>query len=287
LGRSGLMPDEILSILGLVRHHHDPKKLVLRSAGRNRYARLARAINHRLLYLLEQCDLRGRTCSDLEGQLEILELFRIESENFGLWDCPDPYLEWRDRIASEVSESEGREYVVGESIREYELGKIQSPEEAIAKTWEHRRDHGVVTLMCAPPGAGKSSWIMNHLPPDSTIISLDRIREELTGKRSDQSKNGQVLQAAREQLREALRAKRNAVWDATSLRRDGRAVVLGLAHNYHAATRIVTLGVAPETARKQNRNRENQIPQSVVSKLYARWQWPEVWEAHQVDVIYP
>ena len=72
------MPDEILSILGLVRHHHDPKKLVLRSAGRNRYARLARAVNHRMLYLLEQCDLRGRTCSDLESQLEILELFRRE-----------------------------------------------------------------------------------------------------------------------------------------------------------------------------------------------------------------
>ena len=36
------------------------------------------------------------------------------------------------------------------------------------------------------------------------IISLDQIRQELTGKRSDQSKNGQVLQRAKEQLREGL-----------------------------------------------------------------------------------
>ncbi|MDF1753190.1 MAG: AAA family ATPase [Verrucomicrobiales bacterium] len=286
IGGLGFTPVEISGILGLIRHHHDVSKLVYRNSGQHRFTRLSRIVAPGLLYQFEQCDLRGRICSDLDDKLEILELFRIETENHQLWHGEDPYRAWRESLSAQIAEPEEYHYVLNRAIFEYENHLINSPEEALAKTWDHRRNHCTVTIVSAPSGSGKSTFLQTLSDDETEIISLDAIREELTGRRSDQSKNGQVIQLAKERLRDALRNKRNVLWDTTGLRRDGRAMVSGLAHDYHAATRIVALGVPPETAAKRNRDRPDQVPASVLEKQYRQWQWPDLWEAHQVDHHY-
>ena len=286
MGSLDLTNQEIQMILGLIRHHHDLKKLVLRPSTRPQFSRLARTIDLRMLYLLEICDHLGRICSDQKEQLDILELFRAEAESYQLWRCDDPYKEWKDNISDQIPNRSESKYVVGEAIRQYELGSINSPEEAIAKTWEHRTEYATVTMISAPSGSGKSSWINAANQNDVEVISLDEIRENLTGKRSDQSKNGQVMQLAKERLREAFRKKRDVFWDSTSLRQDGRSGVIGLAHDYHAASRIVALGVPKARALRQNQKRKDQIPGTILERQYRQWQWPDRWEAHEVEYIF-
>jgi len=266
------------TVLALVGRHHDPKKLVVRNAPVSAYWRMSRAVSAQLVYLLEQADLRGREVAggeDREG-LEILELFRLGAEDAGIWDQPDPYTAWRAQLP--------QDYVYHEAIRQFEAGEIHTPEEAIARTYPYREDHPEVIVTCAPSGSGKSSWV-ESLGPEWHRISLDEIRAELLGKRDDQSRNGEVVQRAKELLREHLRARRKIVWDATSLRAELRAIVLDLARDYHAATRIVAFACPPEWVAARNKTRAHPVRSRVIEEQYARLQWPEVWEAHRVETI--
>jgi len=63
-------------------------------------------------------------------------------------------------------------------------------------------------------------------------------------------------------------------------------MVSGLAHDYHALSRIVVLATPPSVAKKRNRKRQHAIPESVVEKQFRNWQWPDVWEANFVETYY-
>ncbi len=286
MGALELPAEEIRSILGIVRYHHDVRKVVSQNSEKRAYTRLARSIDLRLLYWFEHCDNRGRICNDLTEQLEMLELFRAEAESFDLFRKTDPYSDWRAFFDVEIASLHERNYVIGYAIADFEKGLIHSPEEALARHWEHRAHHGSVTVISAPGGGGKTTWIKDNATAESVVISLDDLREELTGKRGDQSMNGQVLQLGKERLRQALREKRDIIWDSTSLRRDNRSMVLDLGLDYHATTRIVALGTPPRVAIKRNRERKAQIPVSVLEKQYHQWQWPDLSEAHCVDEFF-
>lgn len=62
----------------------------------------------------------------------------------------------------------------------------------------------MVRIMCAIPGAGKSTFIKQHKKENDFVICPDEIRKELTGNISDQSKNKEVWELAYSRLREAL-----------------------------------------------------------------------------------
>ncbi|MEM7386326.1 MAG: AAA family ATPase [Verrucomicrobiota bacterium] len=270
-------------LLGLIGHHHAPGKLVRRSAGPSAYARLARAVEAELVYFLEVADIRGRICDDRNELLENLELFRLGAEEAGTWQT-DFYAPWRRRLEAEVSDPGELQYVIGEAILDFENGHITSPEEALARTYSHRREHAELILLCGPAGSGKSTWATGRQDHGYEIINLDTIRVKMTGKRQNFSKEGQVLQEARERLRAVLRRNGKVIWDATSLRRDGRAALIGLARDYHAFTRIVCFQETLKTIKKQNRKRDHPIPDSVLEKQFHSWEWPEPWEAHRIEV---
>lgn len=271
--------DDVLALIGF---HHDPRSLVRRESPEHRYTRLARLVDLELVRLLEIADNRGRICADREAPLEDLEYFRLTAEEFDLWHQP-PYAGWRERInaVAGTEDTEARDYLFVEARRQFENNEASTPEAAVARVYAHRESHALVTLTCGLSGSGKSRWIAENLA-DHELISLDGIRREITGKSENQSHNGQVLRAAKECLKDALRRKTRVVWDATSLRTDGRAMVLDLAHAYHAHTRIITFPVSLETAAKRNRGRKEMIPTSVLERQAARMEWPTVLEAHEV-----
>ncbi len=272
-------------VLGLIGRHHAPKSLVKGDAPVSAYFRLARSVRPRLIFLLELADLRGRELASPnphDSAFETLELFRMAAEESGAWNDSDPYAGWRAQIAAEVDAN--ADYVLDEGIRDYEARRIHTPQEAVARTFEWRDHHPEVIVTCAPSGSGKSTWIEQNCP-EHERISLDEIREELTGGRHDQSRNGEVLQLAKKRLRQHLRDKKRIVWDATTIRRDGRSMVVDLAHNYHAATRIVAFACTPEIISRRNRKRKHPVPEEVIARQFDRLQWPEVWEAHQVTAV--
>lgn len=282
----GLSPECAREVMALVGHHHDPKQLVTKEKPDNAYKRLARLAYIELLYWLEQADLRGRLAKDLEEQLETLELFRIYAEDIGVWDIRDPYASWCKLINENVKavDSETRNLITANAIRDAEAELIYTPHEAIARSYSYRDAYAELIILCGPSGSGKSTWYKQHLP-DHHVISLDDLREKITGKREDQSKNGQVLQAAREQLKAHLRNHEKVVWDATSLRQQHRSAVAQLGFDYKAFVTLVVFHLPESEISERNKGRSYAVPDEVLRRQLDHAEFPYITEAHRIVFV--
>lgn len=283
-GSNIITPDDIETIIALVGHHHDIRKLISDNSPRAKYARLARICNVPLLYHLCRADMLGRTCPDQESQIEQVELFKIQAQEWQCWDT-NPHSGWDTAIKNAFPKHPDlfHQHALAKSILDYEDGIIKSIHEAIPRAFNIPTNTYTTTLLCGPSGSGKSSWIEKNRT-NETIISLDEIRKKITGKRDDQSKNGQVMQAAKEALKQALRDKKNIIWDATNTREDGRKWVINLAKDYGAHTKIITIQSPINELIKRNKKRQHPIPLKALMHQIERMEWPHLDEAHHVTI---
>jgi predicted kinase len=137
--------------------------------------------------------------------------------------------------------------------------------------------HVIVT--CGLPGAGKDAHCRRKFP-DWPQVSLDRLRKRLDVAPDDNQ--GQVIQAAMEEARTHLRARRRFVWNATNVSRLNRDKAIGLCIDYDAFVEIHAFDPPPERLFAQNRSRDAQVPQSVIEQLLHKWEPPSILEAHRV-----
>ncbi len=275
----------IWTVLGLVGHHHDLGR-TLDVGTPPAYRRLARQVDLRLLYLLEQADLRGRVAADRDAKLELVELFRLGAEESGVWGVTDPYAAWgaaTDALTAGLP-ARYRALVRERGVLDYEAGRIQTPEEAVARAYDARGGFARLVVTCGPSGSGKSAWVAEHLP-DHEVVSLDALREALAGRRADQGMNGRVLQEAKERLRAALRARRAVVWDATNTRRDFRAAPLQLGFDYGAHTTLAVFQPPLSTVFTRNPARVHAVPAHVVAAQVDHAEFPYLPEAHHTRII--
>ncbi|WP_162899078.1 AAA family ATPase [Deinococcus ficus] len=284
----GLPAPIITAVMGLVGHHHDLGR-TLTAGTAPAYRRLARQADLQLLVLLEQADIRGRVAADRASKLEDLELFRLGAQEYGVWESAentDPYAAWQEVITRELAAfaPEYRDLVLGQGILDYEAGLIQTPEEAVARGYAARAGFPQLVVTCGPSGAGKSSWVADHLP-DFDVVSLDLLREELAGKRADQSVNGRVLQEAKERLRVSLRARRRVVWDATNTRRDFRGIPLRLGFDYGGLTTLVVFQPPLSSLFARNPARMHAVPAHVIAAQVENAEFPYATEAHRTVTL--
>lgn len=279
----GLPHPVVLDVLALVGHHHDPRKLVKSSAAGGRYWQLSSLCNPALLYPLALADIRGREAADHREQLEIVELYRLFAEEHRAW-TPDPYAAWREPLEAELGRGTLADLVMGEARADHAAGLISTPEEALARSYRFRRGFGELVVMCGPSGSGKSTWIAKNLP-DHATVSLDELREEIAGRRADQSMNGRVQQAAREQLKAHLREHKKVVWDATNLRHDFRAPILELGRRYGAATTLVVFQAPEAEFFANNRARAHAVPENVLARQLGMLEFPYLSEAHRTVFV--
>ncbi|CAL9512322.1 RNA ligase family protein [Streptomyces sp. enrichment culture] len=173
---------------------------------------------------------------------------------------------------------------LGEARELYALGRIGTPEEAVAATWR-LRDGAFPRLvhLVGPSGSGKSTFARG-LPGVDAHVSLDALREE-RGDRADQRDGGAVLRSGLERLDAALARGGTVVWDATSLNPHQR-------HHVHAVARrrdaLVTHAVAlvddAELARR-NAVREHPVPPGVLEAQLRRFVPPYPGQAHRTWYI--
>jgi predicted kinase len=134
--------------------------------------------------------------------------------------------------------------------------------------------------MSGLPASGKDTWIARHLA-DLPQISLDAIRQEVEARPT--RNQGLVVQVAREQAREFLRAGRNFVWNATNLSREIRTQVIELLAAYDAHVRIVYVETSHAALFVENRTRDLVVPQSAIERMLGRWEVPDRSEGHDVE----
>ena len=255
LWRTGVPRVRRERVCALVRHHMLPFHL-LKSDGAEREAMaVAERISWEHLAIHAIADGRGRISPTRNSVLEQVELALEFARERGCGAGPFPFLNDHARFL----------YFRGDRAR---------PDDP---AWEDPTC--TVTVLSGLPGAGKDTWVREHRP-DLPVVSLDRIRARLGVAPTDNQ--GTVIQAAREEARTHLRAKRDFVWNATNVTRQVRRMPIGLCAQYGARVEIVAIETTPDALFKQNRSRTNAVPDTVLSNLIRKWEAPDSVEAHAV-----
>ncbi len=273
----------IRAIIGLVGFHQMPKGLVIKNTGYSHYLHLALNVDLALLYWLELADMQGRTCIDQSLQIDLLEQFKMFAQEYQLWGEDDAVEAILKPIQIKASRAE-QVYLNGYALRQLATEQINMIEQGVAKNYQGGLDHSHLYVMCGVSGSGKSTWIEQNLN-GFEVISLDKIREELNGKRSCQKHRGQVLQLAKSRLKAALAKKQNVVWDATNIRKDFRQIICDLGLNYGALITLVAFQVKESTLRSHNKSRRHVVGDDIITSQVAKLEWPSITEGHRMLII--
>ena len=240
-------------IAAMVRHHGRPPFLLEKEKPEQEVISLSWLVNNRLLYLFALADTRGRHAKEMSRPEETLHLWRLVAEEHGCFDDPYPFANDHARFLFYRNQLSSLHYAPHEDFR------------------------CTVTLMAGLPGAGKNTWLRTHRPA-LPVVALDAIRDTLEIDPTDNQ--GEVIQAAREQCREHLRAGRDFAFNATNITRVTRQRWIDLCAEYGA--RIEMVYVEPPLAKilAQNRRRSEPVPERVILRLVEKLEPPTLREAH-------
>ncbi len=291
LAGSPLSLDDRKRLVALIAHHHDPGKISAAGFPRQAIMRFARSVDPRLLIHLEAADIRGRITAGKQQKLEELELLSLEMAELEVSGETPAYQDWSEEIRQRLPDASSldHDYVLHRAQRWFEEGLIYTVDEAIAKTHQ-RRQSGFPQLIitCGTSGSGKSTHVEALENQGWSVVSPDRIRNQIARGRDDQSRNGQVFQQALENLREQLRKQGTCrvIWDATLLRGKDRQRIISLGHDYGAHVSIHAILQHPERARQQNAKRKDPVPRSVLDRQVNAFEIPLTEEADCVEWLW-
>lgn len=243
-------------VCGLVRRHLVPFFLVEQEDPTRAALETAETATCAHLALLAEADARGRVCGDLGRLVLNVGLFGEICREQGVLERPFDFPTDHTRFV-------------------YFRARGRLPHVEI-----HDDSRCEVVLLSGLPGAGKDHWV-RECAGSRPVVSLDALRDELDV--DPAGEQGAVIQAAREQAREHLRAGRDFVWNATNVSRLVRAQTIDLAASYRARVRIVSLEAPEDVILARNRARERRVPESVIDGLVGKWELPDRTEAHEVD----
>ncbi len=122
-------------------------------------------------------------------------------------------------------------------------------------------------LLVGPAGSGKSTWAAEHLA-GTTIVSSDRMREELTGDPADQSQNYLVFQRCMDRVREVLKAGGEATFDATNFNQGLRRMPVQAGRWCGAEIVSYLFDCGLEEALRRNESRPRMVPEDVVARQH-------------------
>ena len=134
----------------------------------------------------------------------------------------------------------------------------------------------ILCVMCGLSGSGKSTIARNSLDSfnNPVIVSSDVIREELTGKVEDQSKNDEVFKLFHERIRKNLENKHDVIVDATNLTMKSRRAIMMKINGLDVHKICYVIPKPFEECKKDNINREHLVPNEVLEKQIRRFQIP-------------
>jgi predicted kinase len=242
----------------LVRYHQLPFFLIDHAGAQRKLFTASQTTRCDLLALVAEADARGRVCDERQKLLDNIALFTQYSVEQGCLNAPRKFLSDHSRFLYFRKEDRDPNYLAfDDTICE-------------------------VIVMSGLPGAGKDHWISTNAP-DWPVISLDELRREM--KIAPTENQGPVVAQARERAREHLRRKQSFIWNATNVSRQLREHCISLCAAYNARVRVVYVEAGAAALAEQNRSRERGVPPEVINRLLARWEPPDLTEAHQVEMI--
>ena len=260
-GQTGSVPPFAAreQVAKLVRLHGLPLRFIDKPDPQRAVLEASQVVRMDLLADLAEADVRGRITDSRQELLDRIDLFRAFCDENGCLGGPGRFESDHHRFM----------YFVGRKPYEY-------------VPYDDTRFECVV--MCGLPGSGKSTFVEANFP-GTEVLSLDAIREETGVDPADRDEQAGVAREGRERAKAMLRKGQPFVWDATSLARDQRAMLIGLMTTYGARTRIVYCESPLDEMLRRNRQRtgHRRVPDAVIGRMVERIDIPSRIEAHRVE----
>jgi len=269
-------------ILRLIENHMHPRLWMKDgTVSVARMKTLSLAVNTKLLYLLSQADTLGRTAKDMAHSMWLLELFKQNCEDMGIWNKG-----YRVPLATHLDKG-------SYSLARWNILMHKAPEDN--DTYDRAQEIMIqppkqnfqLMLLIGAPGSGKTT-IREQLVaqyPGVKVISMDERRKELTGDYNDQSRNNEVFGWQQKELRKAMEARQNTIVDATNTHRKLRKVLWDIARENGALCSAIYFDLPLATLLERNASREKRVPDDVVKRFYSTMQSVCPWEADMVRII--
>jgi len=246
------------AICRLVLFHGRPPYLIEKEDAAREVIFHSWLVSNRLLHLFAVADTRGRATNEMSRPEENIHLWKLVAEENGCYDRPYAFANEHARFLFYRDELSSLHYTPRTDYR------------------------AEVTLMAGLPGTGKDTWLARNAP-QLPVVSLDDLRTELDIGPEDNQ--GTVIQAAREAAREHLRAGTSFAFNATNVTRQTRKRWIDLFADYVARVKIVYLEPPLDAVRKQNRQREEPVPEKIIARLIDKLEPPTWSEAHEVSLL--
>lgn len=155
-------------------------------------------------------------------------------------------------------------------------------------------------LVVGLPGSGKSTWISNKYSYDRlftggiTILSSDQVRQELYNDINDQTHNEEVFQYIKDKAVAKLELGHKVIIDATNLTRKSRKSITDYVEQNISGfyefgyIRFVVIATPYYKCLENNRKRDRQVPEEVITRMYKHFEFPTYMESvHKIDIVYP
>lgn len=228
-----------------------------KSDWRNELLRFSQIGTWRDLLLLARADNRGRISVGAAHAASNLELARLAVEEEGCLDTPYRFESDDARVRFTRKRDSSAYYV---------------PPKAAGSR---------VVVLTGVPGVGKDTYAASEFA-SWPQISLDATRARMGVPHGHARGEGRVSQAVIEEARTLLRARKDFVWNATSVTKLARDKVIDLALDYDARVEIHALDAPLEVIQRQNASREASVPREAIEKFVDRFEPPLETEAHSL-----
>jgi len=249
--------DDMLEIANLVLFHGKPPWVSEKSTRDAEYEviKLSQDCHIWLLWKLSTYDIKGRTAKDVPEMLEKVEYFMMLAEELNCLHLDYKFYNDYNKFG----------YLVKHNYHHTD------------QAYDDSKGH--VYLMVGLPGTGKDTYIKENLSI-WPIVSLDDIRAELKIKPT--GNQGKVIQAAKEKAKVFMREGATFTWNATNTSKLIRDGLISLFTQYNYRIHIHYIHNTFDKILEQNKQREAQVPEKVIKKLFRNIDIPKNSEAHIV-----
>lgn len=134
-------------------------------------------------------------------------------------------------------------------------------------------------LMVGLPASGKSTYAEQlALKEDAVILSSDQLRGELYGDVNDTEHNNEVFAELHKRIKENLVKGNNVIWDSTNISYKKRKIFLEGIRKTNCTKECYFMATPYEVCLEQNSQRNRQVPEHVLKRMYKNIFIPQYYE---------
>lgn len=144
----------------------------------------------------------------------------------------------------------------------------------------------IMIMLVGLPASGKSTYAKQLAQQyNAEIFSSDALREELYSDVNNQEHNGELFVELHRRIKNCLKSGKSAIYDATNISSKRRKSFVQELNKIDCYKKCVIIATPYEKCLENNKNRDRQVPEDVIERMYKNWNtpyWFENWDDIQI-----